>query len=223
MALRQFVVRTAPLTHEAMLIDVASRDNGRLRAIIGNRELEIGMDTYQASGSVDLGAAKKIVHAYAQQNGIPDTDVMVRVRLPKTNVQPRKARKTNDVEATNLTLVKNGEKGDNLQQLAQNLHDSETKQESKVATASNPEGATVKRTEQEKKPRRAYQKKDKEKSARSLAALRRYQEELAATQKESPTLMEPVAHNASPAEYDAAVMELATAIAKILKSNTGVL
>jgi hypothetical protein len=205
-----------------MIVDVASRDNGRLRAVVGGREIEIGMDTYQASGAVDLASAEKIVHAYAKQNNIPDTDVMVRVRLPKTNVQPRKERKTNDVAANNLTLVKS-DNGDALQQMAQNLHDSETNGENaQKASAANPEGATVKRTEGEKK-KRPYQKREKEKSARSLAALKRYQEELQKTAAESPTIMEPVAHNATPQEYDAAVMELATAIAKILKANTGVL
>jgi hypothetical protein len=129
--------------------------------------------------------------------------------------------------------VRGAQTNDNLTSMAQALHDAHNKRKDDVkpeaklaeqkASAEKPEGATVKRTEQEKQKKRPYQKREKEKSARSLAALRRYQDELQKTAAQSPTIMQPVAHNATPQEYDAAVMELATAIAKILKSNTGAL
>jgi hypothetical protein len=230
MALRQFVVRTSPLTHEAMIVDAASRDNGRLRAIVQGKEVEIGMDTYMASGSVDLPSAEKIVRAWAKQHNIPETDVMVRVRLPKTNVKPReKARKTNDVTATNLSLVKSAEKPEqDLTAMAQAMQNAHNEQK---ASANNPEGATVKRTEEEKKAtadgkkKRGYTRKTEEQSARSKAAMARYLKELEATSQQSPTIMEPVkpGPGVTQEQIDSAVMELAVAIAKVLKANPGAL
>jgi hypothetical protein len=230
MALRQFVVRTAPLTHEAMIVDATSRDNGRLLAIVAGKEIEIGMDTYMASGSVDIATAEKIVHSYAQQNNIPETEVKVRVRLPKTNVQPRKARKTNDVEATNLTLVKSDKEpvdGNNLTALAQAMVDAHNKrkddvkpeatQEEQKASAEKPEGAVVKRSQGEKK--RAYQKKDKERSARSKAAYERYVKEISQHVADNPSIMEPVVPGPGVSAQDVsdAEFQFALKLAKLLK------
>jgi hypothetical protein len=89
------------------------------------------------------------------------------------------------------------------------------------ASSANPEGAVVKRDEVEKKrTKRAYTKSsEKERSAKSKAAYDRYVKELAAAAVQSPTIMEPVAHTATPQQYDAAVLELASALAKILKGG----
>jgi ubiquitin len=183
-----------------MIVDAQSLNNGRLTAIMDDgNEHEIGVDFFRASYPVDPTIAHKIVQEYAKQKGIAPTEFLVRSRLPKTNVKPRK---TNDSEATSLQLVKSDKaeqpkeesKHDNLTAMAQALQDAHNKRKDDVkpeeqkASADKPEGAIVKRSQGEKK--RAYQKKDKERSARSRAAYERYVKEIAQKIEESPTAMQ---------------------------------
>lgn len=230
---KQMVVRLAPVSNVPMLVDANSLNNGRLKAIFSDRdaETEIGIDYFRASHAVEIGIAHKIVQEYAKQHNIPSEEFLVRARLPKTNFT--KARNTNDSAATSLTLVKNEQKeedskesvdGNNLAAMAQALHDAHNKRKDDVkpeadqkASADKPEGAVVKRSQGEKKPRRAYQKRDKERSARSKAAYERYVKEISQHVAENPSIMEPVTTNASPEVVNEAVMELAKALAKILK------
>lgn len=245
MTIQQFVVRTMPLTNEAMIVDALSRNNGRLRGFVGGKEVEIGFDTYQASGSVDLDAAKKIVQAFAKQQNIAETDVVVRARLPKTNAanvsmpRQRKPRKTDDIE---LKVVSNEQKAtqessqhyrskneimgkpDDFQNTVQQMHDAATDKQTEQkneqkASADKPEGAVVKSGE--KKVKRAYNRKKTEQSKRSAAALKRYQDDLAKTVADNPRIMEPVVPGpgVSQAQADDAIMELAKALAKILKGG----
>jgi hypothetical protein len=214
--MKQVIARITPNNDKAVLFFPETKKDGQITCFLEGTERRVGVDFYQATHALSKEDAFKIAQSYAQHANIPPEEILVRQRLPKSFSS--KARKTNDVEAANLTLVKSEEKGETLQQMAQELHDSETKGKTNTeqkASAANPEGAVV-----NPRQKRKYERKD---NKRSAAALRRYQEELAKTAAQSPTVMQPVAHNATPQEYDAAVMELATAIAKILKSNTGVL
>jgi hypothetical protein len=129
-------------------------------------------------------------------------------------------RKLNDA---NLVLVKKDEEKkdepETLQQLAQEMHDKETKkpEQKGVATANNPEGAKVVRSAEEKaKTKRAYNKKS---NKRSEAAMKRYLSELGQVAAESPTLMQPVVPGpgVSQAEVDEKMMEFALKLAKLLQ------
>jgi hypothetical protein len=220
-----------------MIVDANSLNNGRLKAFLVGREdeTEIGIDYFRASSPVEPDFAHKIASEFAKQRNIPDTEFLVRSRLPKTNV---KARKLDDSAATNLTLVKNEEKvpeskepvdSNNLTTMAQAMVDAHNKRKDDVkpepvkeeqkASADKPHGATVKRTEQEKKPRRAYQKKDKERSAKSKAAYERYLKEISAASAESPTFMEAAkpGPGVSEADVDEATLQFALKLAKLLK------
>jgi hypothetical protein len=148
--LKQFVVRLAPLTHSPIIVDANSLDAGRLKAVVnGKDETVIGIDYFRASEPADLTVAHKIVMEYAKRNNIPETDVMVRARLPKSFSS--KQRKTQDA---NLVLVKNDDEqtkkeaktkeqdyrskvereADELAVAAQAMQDSHDKQERKKAT-----------------------------------------------------------------------------------------
>lgn len=233
---KQLVVRLAPITSSPLLVDAQSLNNGRLTAIMmedGN-EHEIGVDFFRASYPVDPTIAQKIVQEYAKQKGIAPTEFLVRSRLPKTNIKPRK---TNDSEATSLKLVKNDVAkepaldSNDLPAMAQAMIDAhnkrkddpkpEVKQEEKKASATKPEGATVKRTEQEKKQRRGYVKKDKERSARSKAAYERYVKELSQKIEESPTALQPVVAGPAVSQetIDDATLKLALDLVRIFKEH----
>jgi hypothetical protein len=238
---KQMVVRLAPVSNVPMFVDANSLNNGRLKAIFSDRngETEIGIDYFRASAPVDIGIAHKIVQEYAKQHNLPAEEFLVRARLPKNNL---KARKLDDSAATNLVLVKNEEKPaenkepvDNLTSMAQAMHDAHNKRKDDTkpevekkasaeklegASATNPEGATVKRTEQEKKPRRKYTKQDKERSARSKAAYERYVKELNANANAaSPTFMQPAAPGpgVTQEDVDEATLQFALKLAKLLK------
>jgi hypothetical protein len=211
--MKQVIARVTPNNDKAVLFFPETKKDGQITCFLEGTERRVGVDFYQATHPLSKEDAFKIAQTYAEHAKIAPEEILVRQRLPKS--LNSKARKTNDVVANNLTLVKNEEKGETLQQMAQELHDSATKKEDKKATAANPEGAVV-----HPRQKRKYERKE---NKRSAAALRRYQDELAKTSAQSPTIMQPVAHNATPQEYDAAVMELATAIAKILKANSGAL
>lgn len=89
------------------------------------------------------------------------------------------------------------------------------------ASAEKPEGAVVKRDEKQR-TKRAYQKKPAaERSAKSRAAYERYIKELGSQVAENPQIMEPVVPGpgVSQAHADDAIMELAKALAKILKGG----
>jgi hypothetical protein len=211
----QYVVRLAPVTNSPVIVDANSLNAGRLKAWVDNSDVEIGIDYFRASTPVEIDYAHKIVKEFAKQHNIPEHDVLVRARLPKTNVKPRK---TND---TDLVLVK-GEQKDDLQQAAQSLQDEHDK--GKKATASDPEGATVKRSGEEKRTKRAYNRTPKaERSAKSKSAFERYQRDLAAAAAKSETLMQPVAPQVAKEVYEKAVQDLATKLAKLLLDNSGVL
>jgi hypothetical protein len=194
---------------------------------------------------VDIGIAHKIVQEYAKQHNLPAEEFLVRARLPKTNI---KARKLDDIPATNLTLVKNDKQEDQpkedvakpedmtaMVQAMQDAHNKRKgdakpeakKEEQKAsaekpegASATNPEGATVKRTDAEKQKKRPYQKREKEKSARSRAAYERYVKELSANASAaSPTFMEPVqpGPGISAEQVNDAELQLALKLVKLLK------
>jgi hypothetical protein len=227
MTVQQFVVRLAPITSQPLLVHADSLKDGQLKAIVGEETKTIGVDWFRASAPVDPEIAHKIVQEYAKKHGIDEHSILVRSRLPKTNVKPRK---TNDAA---LTLVQNKqeeqpkkeEPKQDLTQMAQAMQDAHDKQKKggkseQKASATNPEGATVKRTEEEKKPaKRGYQKRDKERSARSRAAYERYVKELGQQISESPTAMQPAVPGpgVSDAEVDEATLQFAMKLAKLLK------
>lgn len=214
MTMHHFVVRAMPLTNDAMIVDAMSRHDGKLTAYVNGKTVDIGFDTYAASESVELDTAKKIVQAFAAQRGIPEASIVVRHRLPKSNAatvsvpRVRKARKTHDANLNVQTAQQPqaAQQQDALASAAQALHDKETKPA-------------------ENKTRRAYKKRDKEKSARSIAALKRYQQDvLRAAQAEAQSAndlpqqgVEKQAAN-TPAVNDT-IMELAVAIAKLLSAK----
>lgn len=238
MTVQQFVVRLAPITSQPILVQADSLRDGQLKAIIGDETKTIGIDWFRASEPVTPDIAHKIVQEYAKQHGMDEHSILVRSRLPKTNVKPRK---TNDA---NLTLIhakqdeqpkkeevrQEARRKDDLTNMAQALqdaHDKQKKDEQKAAagstaTANNPHGATVKRAEGEKKQKRSYTKQDpKVRSAKSRAAYERYVKELqASASAASPTFMEPVkpGPGVTQAEIDEATMTLAIKLAKLLQT-----
>ena len=245
MTIQQFVVRLAPITSQPLLVDATSLRDGQLKAIVGGETKTIGVDFFRASEPVTQDIAHKIVQEYAKKHGLDEHSILVRSRLPKTNVKPRK---TNDA---NLSLVPNKQyeqpkkeenrrAGDltNMAQALQDAHDKakvdaavkpleslakDHKKASAISTATtnNPQGAVVKRTEEEKKHRRTYVKKDKERSAKSKAAYERYIKELNANASAaSPTFMEQAKPGVgvTDAEVDDATMALAIKLAKLLKN-----
>lgn len=246
MAMQQYVVRLAPITSQPIIVDANSLDAGRLQAIVDNKPTVIGIDYFRASEPADLDIAHKIVMEYAKRNNIPETEVAVRARLPKSNVIAHKPRKTNDAH---LVLAKSEAKDDmsssTLEQRVQAFHDSQNapkkdkladavqqlqdahtsvhgkrssdKQESAKASAEKPHGATVKRSAEEKAKRPYKRKPASERSAKSRAAYERYVKEIGQHVENNPSIMEPVQANISPEVANEALMELAKALAKVLK------
>jgi hypothetical protein len=167
--------------------------------------------------------ALQVARAYAKHANIPEHDILVRQRFPKTKALPRK------LSDANLKLVKKDEdkkdQPETLQQLAQEMHDNETKKPEQkkeaakegTASAANPEGAKVVRSAEEKaKTKRTYNKKS---NKRSEAAMKRYLSELGQVAAESPTLLQPVAPGpgVTPEDVDEATLQFALKLAKLLK------
>jgi hypothetical protein len=217
--MKQVIARIYPLTNTPVIFDVESKEsgNGRLKAYMDGKDVEVGYDFYMHTEHLNPEQALQVARAYAKHANIPEHDILVRQRFPKTKALPRKL---NDA---NLVLVKKDEEKkdepETLQQLAQEMHDKETKkpEQKGVATANNPEGAKVVRSAEEKaKTKRAYNKKS---NKRSEAAMKRYLSELGQVAAESPTLMQPVVPGpgVSQAEVDEKMMEFALKLAKLLQ------
>lgn len=218
---KQLVVRLAPVSNVPMIVDANSLNNGRLRAVLNGKddETEIGIDYFRASAPVEMDYAHKIVQEYAKQRNIPETEFLVRARLPKTNMKPRA---TNDAHLTVVpNLARRKEDGDELTNMAQALQDAHDKEKGGTkASAENPQGATVKRAEGEKKTKRPYKKKPvAERSAKSKAAYERYVKEISQHIEASPTAMQPAVPGpgVSQDDVDEATLQFALKLAKLLK------
>lgn len=231
--LKRYIVRTAPVTHNPMLVDADSLHNGRLKAILDNKEVEIDETFYDNSGAVDLPEAVKIVQAYAENHNMPNTSFLVRQRLPKNtkkqhtndaNLQPGdgkpyQRRATDKKDETGKEDAKQDEQ--TLAQAAQQLHDSKTgkepaqqteQKEGGKATAENPQGATVHPI----RTKRKYERKSKEQNKRSAAALKRYHEELQRSSQANDVHFEAAASAVAPEQKQEALTKLAAEIAEIL-------
>jgi hypothetical protein len=216
--MKSVIARIYPLTNTPVIFDVDSKANGSglLKAFMNGKDVEVGYDFYMHTEHLPAEQALQVARAYAKHANIPEHDIFVRQRFPKTKNLPRKL---NDA---NLVLVKKDEEKkdepESLQQLAQELHDNETKKPEQNASADKPEGATVKRSAEEKaKTKRAYNKKS---NKRSEAAMKRYLQELGQVAAESPTLLQPVVPGpgVTQAEIDDATMQLAIKLAKLLQN-----
>jgi hypothetical protein len=245
MALTPVIIRISPITQKPVVFFPETFAQGALDGYTEGKRVRLGLDYYNASAPLDVEQSRKIAQAYAKQAGIAEHDLIVKVRRPKTS-PGKKARKTNDA---NLVLVDSNksEKGQESNQdyrskdelaaaaqAMQNEHNKkksreksvedavkplealakEFKQEEKktenTASAASPEGATVERA------RRKYEKRS---NKRSEAAMKRYLSELGQVASESPTLLEPAKTNASKEQVDQATLDLAMALAKILKGH----
>jgi hypothetical protein len=221
--MKSVIARIYPLTNTPVIFDVDSKaqGNGLLKAFMNGKDVEVGYDFYMHTEHLPAEQALQVARAYAQHANIPEHDIFVRQRFPKTKTLPRKL---NDA---NLVLVKKDEEKkdepESLQQLAQEMHDNETKkdvakQPAQKASADKPEGATVKRSAEEKaKTKRAYNKKT---NKRSEAAMKRYLQELGQVSAESPTLLQPVVPGpgVTQEQIDEETMKLAVRLAKLLQN-----
>jgi hypothetical protein len=218
--MKQVIARIYPLTNTPVIFDVESKQNGngRLKAFMNGESVEVGYDFYMHTEHLNPEQALQVARAYAKHENIPEHDILVRQRFPKTKPLPRKL---NDA---NLVLVqKDEEKKDEpetLQQLAQEMHDKETnkpEQRKDVASATNPEGAKVVRSAGEKaKTKRAYTKKS---NKRSEAAMKRYLSELGQVAAESTTLLQPAVPGPgiTPEQVSEAELQFALKLVKLLK------
>lgn len=214
------IVRLNPITNTPVIFDALSARDGQIDAIISGQKKRVGIsDYYSKAQPIDRESARTVAKLYAQQANIPEDELQVRDRLPKTIT---KRPVLNDA---NLVLVKPEQSQapaaapSNLAEFAQALQEEHNrqrgnKQEEQKASPENPEGAVV----QQGKQKRRYTKKTEEQSKRSKAAMKRYLEELSQQASQSPTLFEPVKTDAPQPVIDAAILELATALARILKT-----
>lgn len=181
--MQNVIIRISPITSKPVIFFPETSKAGKIEGYTEGRRLQLDEDYYTASAPMETEQAKQIAKAYAASVNVPEHDIYVRTRRPKTVA---KQRKTND---SNLVLVKNEKKAeqesqqdyrsanekagkeDALQKAAQSLQDTHT--EEKKASASNPEGAVVK--PQEKKAKRGYVKRSQ---AKSQSAMARYLKEL---------------------------------------------
>jgi hypothetical protein len=212
------IPRFAPISNKAVIFLPETKENGRIDMITEGQRITVGIDYYMATEPLSAEDAKKVALAFAQHEHINPDMLVIRQRLPKTmNKRPSRL---NDA---NLVLVqqeqpKQEAAPSSLAEFAQALQDEHNrrqgdKQEGQKATAHQPEGAVV-----QTKTKRKYNKKTaEERSRRSAAAMKRYQEELARVSSQSPTLMEPVATDAPKPVVDQAILDLAQALARILK------
>jgi hypothetical protein len=225
--MKQVIARISPITNTPVIFDVDSRKtgDGRLKAYLDGKDVLVGYDFYMNTEHLPQDQALKIARAYAQHAGIPEHEIMVRQRFPKTTTGKRK---THDaaLKLVEKTDEKVADKPETLQQLAQEVHDQHTKEkaqkESKKAepkkevkvenkaTSANPEGAKV-----EQPKRRQYNRKN---TKRSEAAMSRYLKELGKNSAVSETLLEAAAPGpgVTPAQVDEAKLKLGMAIAEIL-------
>lgn len=237
--LKQLIVRISPVSGAPVLFDAGSKHNGQISCIVSGEEKIVGLDFYQAAVPMEDDAAKQVVQAYAERINAPVENFLVRHRLPKTDIAKpavRKPRKLNDANlilaADNTKAKPEGQESNQdyrskseLAAAAQQLHDSATQkpaqEPAQQASAENPEGATVKPQERQ---RRKYERTPKAaRTKRSAAALKRYHEELQAVQKDNPSIMEPVAATVSDEEKEKQVLILAAKLARIILDNKGVL
>lgn len=180
--MEQIIVRHAPISDKIIVVLANSKRNGQVDIVTEGVRKTVGIDYYQATEPVSPSDAKRVAQEFARATGIPEEEVMLRQRFPKTKEQVQHNRRTNDA---NLTLVPatNGEK-QNFAKAVQGMqddHDAEKKADKKQedqpkeqkASADNPDGATV-----EKQKRRYVRKDPKSVSKRQAAALRRYHQEL---------------------------------------------
>lgn len=231
--MKNLIVRIAPVSNVPVIFYADSKKDGQILGVVEGKERLLGLDFYQMSEPMDAEQAQKVAMDFAKQNNIDPLEVSVRQRLPKSVAKRRK------LDDANLVLVPSAVKPtasqqavqavtdrivepapSNLAEFAQALQDEHNKQrgnkqEEQKATPENPEGATVQRT------KRKYNRKTKEQSAKSKAAYERYLKEIGQAASQSPTLFEAVQHTATPAQYDQAVLDLAQALARILKGSPG--
>lgn len=216
--MESIIVRHAPISDKIVVVLANSKRNGQVDIVTDGTLRTVGIDYYQATEPVNPLDAKRVAQEFARSKGIPEDEVILRQRFPKQVVQHN--RRTNDANLTLVASDKNGEK-QTLAKAAQNLHDSETKGKS---TPDNPEGATVKPQDAAPKQRRKYTKADpKAVSKRSQAAMKQYLKEIGQVVDKQPEIMEPPSPTATSEQVDKSVMELAMALAKILKANPEIL
>jgi hypothetical protein len=227
--MKNLIVRIAPVSNVPVIFYADSKANGQIKGFLEGQERTLGLDFYQMSSPMDEDQARKVAMEFAKQQNIDPHDISVRQRLPKAPALRRKLDDANLVLVPTsaperiVGTVQASSAHSNLTELAQAIQNEHNKREGKgqaaeqKATPQQPEGAVVQRA------KRKYTRKTKEQSAKSKAAYDRYLKEIEQNASQSPTLMEPAQHNATPAQYDQAVLDLAAALAKILKGNPGVL
>jgi hypothetical protein len=216
MTMTSVIARYAPISDKPVLFlaDSRSRNDGLLEVYVDKQIKKVGYDFYMHTQPVDAASAKALAADFAKSQNMSVDDVLIRQRFPKTNKAPHRL---NDAD---LQLVQQGQpkqeaKPTNLTELAQAIQDEHTRRQGdNKATPEKPEGAVV-----EGKAKRPYNKRQP--SARQLAALKRYQQEIAATAAKSPTIMEPAVGNVTPEQRAQAVKKLAEALAEILLGNPG--
>lgn len=202
--LKQVIVRISPVSQSPVIFDALSKENGQLRCVVGNEDKVVGLDFYAASIPMEDEQARQVVKAYAEKAGIPLESVLVRHRLPKTNLKPeqRTRRKTDDA---NLVLVhgsnKATAKAQQPEQDYRSLNEKEGKQDELTkavqgmqdahdgkSTPENPEGAVVKAADNPRTKRKYNRAPKAQRSAKSKAAYERYMREISEAAAKSPTM-----------------------------------
>lgn len=240
--MKSIIARLTPHDDKPVIFFPETKANGQIKCFLNGEEKMVGIDFYQATHHLDKEDAFKIAQAYAKHAHIASEELLVKQRLPKT-VKPRA---TNDANLVMTPEQKKEEKGETLQQMAQELHDEGTKVKhdtkveeavkpleelakefkkeetkkpaakkapAKKASPDNPEGATVKRSAEEK-AKRPYNKKN---TKRSEAAMKRYQAEIASVASQaSETLMQPAPVGVPEDVQKAEMVKMVTAIVEAL-------
>lgn len=251
LTLHPVVLRLNPIS-KTPLVFIADKApiNGRVEMVAeGGQHMIVDDSFYSHTLPLPEEMVDEVAHAYADTVGVPFTALHIRSRLPKKITKRSKPRHTNDAnlngsgqpfqrrasdkqEQPKQEAANEAAQGDELATMVQQLHDQETganKEETVekgVATASNPEGATVVPLRQ----KRAYNKRSTEekiakanRSKKSQAALKRYHEELQKTSEQNDVHVEAAASSVSAEEFDKATLEFALKLAKILKEHKDVL
>lgn len=176
--IKQVIARHAPMSDKVVVFMVDSKRDDSIEVFTEGQVKTVGMDYYRATYPISTTDAKKVAEEFARFSNIPADEVLIRARLPKVKTAVKHARRTNDA---NLTLVQKGDQqADELAVAAQALHDGETQKAPKE-----------KAEDAQPKQKRSYRKQtDKQLSARSAAALRRYHQELESSSKETPAAPE---------------------------------
>lgn len=210
--MKSVIVRIAPVSNVPVVFYPESRAGGQIKGVLNGVEQTFGIDYYQATSSIEKSQAKQIALAFAKKHNIPEEELAVRHRLPKSAPAARR------LDDANLIVAPKADKGKTLQQAAQELQEQhDKKQQEKKASPANPEGAVVKASDGKK---RSYVKRNNKKSE---AAMKRYLTELGQVSAQSPTLMEAAKTDAPQEVVDKATMDLALALARILKAHPGVI